>query len=115
MLKVVEAATRKVLFAVDAWSANCMEDAKAFTEENNWFVIRKEITFMGDMIWTGSPSIDTLPWNPPVEWITGMPKRTFISVDLPAPFSPSSAWISPGRTFSETSLRTVLESYVFVI
>ena len=27
----------------------------------------------------------------------------FISVDLPAPFSPSTAWISPGGTVSETS------------
>src|SRR3954453_24077236 len=26
----------------------------------------------------------------------------FISVDLPAPFSPSTAWISPGATRSET-------------
>ena len=27
------------------------------------------------------------------EWI---PVMTLISVDLPAPFSPSSAWVSPG-------------------
>src|SRR4051812_25512892 len=26
----------------------------------------------------------------------------FISVDLPAPFSPSTAWISPSATFKET-------------
>ena len=36
----------------------------------------------------------------------GMPNNTFISVDLPAPFSPSSAWISPGRMRIETSLST---------
>ena len=51
MLKVVEAATRRVLFAVDAWSANCEEQARDFVDGDNWFVIRKEITFMGDMIW----------------------------------------------------------------
>jgi hypothetical protein len=28
----------------------------------------------------------------------------FMSVDLPAPFSPSTAWVSPGCTVSETSL-----------
>src|SRR5882757_2101786 len=32
-----------------------------------------------------------------------MPVRMFISVDLPAPFSPSSAWISPRRTSRSTS------------
>src|SRR5216684_7709106 len=32
-----------------------------------------------------------------------MPVRTFISVDLPAPFSPSSAWISPAQTSRSTS------------
>ena len=30
------------------------------------------------------------------------PKRIFISVDLPAPFSPISAWISPLRTEKST-------------
>src|SRR5512133_1446598 len=30
--------------------------------------------------------------------MTGIPNRMFISVDLPAPFSPSTAWISPGLT-----------------
>src|SRR5918994_295008 len=32
-----------------------------------------------------------------------MPVRMFISVDLPAPFSPSKAWISPGITSRSTS------------
>ncbi|HZZ62992.1 MAG TPA: hypothetical protein VFE63_17810 [Roseiarcus sp.] len=32
--------------------------------------------------------------------------RIFISVDLPAPFSPTIAWTSPARTPIETSLRT---------
>ena len=51
MLKVVEAATNRILFAAEAWALNCEAQAREFTEQNNWFVIRKEITFMGDMIW----------------------------------------------------------------
>src|SRR3954454_20366646 len=31
------------------------------------------------------------------------PVTTLISVDLPAPFSPSSAWISPARSVKSTS------------
>ena len=34
------------------------------------------------------------------------PARIFISVDLPAPFSPMIAWTSPARTLTETSLKT---------
>ena len=36
-----------------------------------------------------------------------MPPAIFISVDLPAPFSPISAWISPGATAKSTPLSTV--------
>src|SRR5512147_1364152 len=32
-----------------------------------------------------------------------MPKRHFMSVDLPAPFSPMRAWTEPGRTRTVTS------------
>ena len=46
---------------------------------------------MGDRISTFWPPSETVPSKPPVEWITGMPKSTFIRVDFPAPFSPSSA------------------------
>ena len=35
------------------------------------------------------------------------PDSTFISVDLPAPFSPQIAWIAPRRTLNETSCVTV--------
>ena len=31
------------------------------------------------------------------------PYTSFVSVDLPAPFSPSSAWISPARTVRSTA------------
>ena len=36
-----------------------------------------------------------------------MPPAIFISVDLPAPFSPISAWISPGAIAKSTPLSTV--------
>src|SRR5918999_1974365 len=39
---------------------------------------------------TGSPSMETSPPSAPYT-----PASTFISVDLPAPFSPTTAWISP--------------------
>src|ERR1700752_4752042 len=42
--------------------------------------------------------------------MTGMPKRMFIRVDLPAPFSPTRAWISPEATARETPFKTRLPS-----
>src|SRR5262245_17132034 len=44
-----------------------------------------------------------------------MPNSTFINVDLPAPFSPTSAWIVPGRTASDTPRSTRWLSYSFVM
>ena len=51
MLRIVEAATNKVLFAVDAWYTDCFERAQSFATAHDWIVIRKEITIMGDMVW----------------------------------------------------------------
>jgi hypothetical protein len=42
-----------------------------------------------------------------------VPVATFISVDLPAPFSPSSAWTSPGRTSRETSVSAATPPKLF--
>src|SRR5262245_22108325 len=39
----------------------------------------------------------------------------FITVDLPAPFSPSSAWISPADTARETPFTTRTPSYSLVM
>src|SRR5512132_108786 len=47
--------------------------------------------------------------------MTGMPNRMFIRVDLPAPFSPTSAWISPTPTEREIPFRTRLPPYSLVI
>src|SRR6266487_3479176 len=44
-----------------------------------------------------------------------MPNSTFMSVLLPAPFSPTSAWMVPGRTARDTRLRTRLPSYSLVM
>src|SRR5687768_12668971 len=43
-----------------------------------------------------------------------MPVSTLISVDLPAPFSPTRAWISPGRRVKSTSLSARTPAKVFV-
>src|SRR5436190_5574289 len=45
--------------------------------------------------------------------MTGMPKRMFMRVDLPAPFSPTRAWISPAETVRETPFKTRLPSNSF--
>src|SRR6266508_4414883 len=44
-----------------------------------------------------------------------MPNSTFMSVLFPAPFSPTSAWMVPGRTARETRLRTRFPSYSLVM
>ncbi len=80
---------------------------------NSWCTIPMpySIASCGARMAAGCPPISTVPSKPPVEWMTGMPNRMFISVDLPAPFSPMSAWISPGLTARETSLSTRLPKY----
>jgi len=40
---------------------------------------------------------------------------TFMSVDLPAPFSPTTAWISPARTARLTSLSAFTPGNVLVM
>src|SRR5437016_11049929 len=65
----------------------------------------------GDWNRAGAPPRRTSPSYPPVSQMTGIPKRMFMRVDLPAPFSPTSAWISPSRTESETPFRTRFCSY----
>ncbi len=47
---------------------------------------------------TAPPSISIVPASGCTS-----PAITFIRVDLPAPFSPRIAWISPGATSSETA------------
>src|SRR5690606_779438 len=54
----------------------------------------------GPVMVTGLPPTLMVPAS---AWYT--PVRMRISVDLPAPFSPTSAWISPGRQSNDTPLR----------
>ena len=53
----------------------------------------------------GAPSKTIVPLSGAVA-----PEATFISVDLPAPFSPSRACTSPGSTSNETSVSAAIAS-----
>ena len=56
------------------------------------------IASVGDLNTRGSPATRISPSS---GFCT--PYRIFISVDLPAPFSPTRAWTVPGRIVSSTS------------
>ncbi len=43
------------------------------------------------------------------------PAMIFIRVDLPAPFSPSTAWISPGATDSDTASLALTPGYCLLM
>src|SRR6476646_7255291 len=64
--------------------------------------------------WRASPAIST-PFTT-IEPESGftMPARRFLIVDLPAPFSPTSATTSPGATSKLTSLTAVMPPNRFV-
>src|ERR1700733_10123393 len=72
--------------------------------------IPRLIAAEGEEISTGWPSIRISPSS-------GLyrPYRTDISVDLPAPFSPSSAWTSPANTSKSTRSFATTEPNFFVI
>src|SRR5262245_31067743 len=53
-----------------------------------------------------TPSYEPYGWTP---------DSTFINVDLPAPFSPQIAWISPRRTSRLTSCSALTPGNVLVI
>ena len=57
---------------------------------------------------TGSPSTAMSPASGRYR-----PVMILISVDLPAPFSPTRAWISPGRRSSETPRSAWVEPKLF--
>src|SRR6266446_5146071 len=64
--------------------------------------------------WRASPAISTpLTTIEPESGFT-MPARRFLIVDLPAPFSPTSATTSPGATVKLTSLTAVMPPNRFV-
>src|SRR5437763_15667399 len=60
----------------------------------------RAIASRGPPIRAGLPLIVMSP-----ESLCTSPYRMFINVDLPAPFSPTSAWISPARTSKSTASR----------
>src|SRR5690348_13853246 len=63
----------------------------------------------------GEPIVTSLPSNrilPESGWTT--PASTFISVDFPAPFSPTTAWIMPRSTSRLRPSRAVTPPYRFL-
>ncbi len=62
----------------------------------------------GDAPVRAVPTISTEP-----ESAASAPEATAISVDLPAPFSPTRAWTSPARTSRSTDLRARTPGKVF--
>ena len=65
-----------------------------------------------DPNWTSSPSKRIEPSYVPCGYT---PDSTFISVDLPAPFSPQIAWISPRWTDIDTSCSALTPGKVLVM
>src|SRR5271166_7197995 len=64
----------------------------------------------GESIWTGRPSRRISPPSP-----RKAPVRILISVDLPAPFSPRRAWISPASTRRSTPSSALTPGNAFEI
>ncbi|MEK0452787.1 MAG: hypothetical protein AGIKBDMD_00730 [Synergistaceae bacterium] len=81
--------------------------------ENSWWTIPIPASSAsnGSLNIFSSPSMIILPSYPPVSSMTDIPKRIFISVDFPAPFSPTSPSISPGISEKLTSARTLFPKY----
>ena len=50
MLFVAEKETRKILFRIDAWNEDCIEEALTYIKANRRRVLSDGTTSMGDMI-----------------------------------------------------------------
>ena len=70
----------------------------------------RSLASLGLLIFTSLPSFLIVPSS---AWYR--PNSTLISVDLPAPFSPSSAWISPLRSWSVMSSLAMMPGNRFVM
>lgn len=49
MVYVIDTQNR-ILFKVDAWMEDCIEQAKTYIEDNNLVVLEDRITAWGDMV-----------------------------------------------------------------
>ena len=80
--------------------------------ESSWWITRipSRSASATSRISTRRPSSSIVP-----ESGRTMPPSTLISVDFPAPFSPSRAWISPARSAKSTASRAVTPPNRFVI
>ena len=79
---------------------------------SSWWMIAtpRDTACAGESKTTGSPKSSKVPV---VDVST--PARIFISVDLPAPFSPNSAVTAPARISKSTPRKAWVPPYVFVI
>ncbi len=84
------------------------------TSASSWWMITMPLDSESliDPNSTSSPSKRIEPSYVPCGYT---PDSTFISVDLPAPFSPQIAWISPRSTDIETSCSALTPGKVFVM
>ena len=73
-------------------------------------LIPRAIASAGPLIVTGLPSSAISPSSG-----VASPYRMFIRVDFPAPFSPRSAWTSPGRTSRSIPSFATTPGYRFVM
>ncbi len=90
--RVARSLPRKMFSAIDSWGQSA----------SSWWMMtipRCSLSLMPEK-WHGSPSKEISPSYEPWGYT---PDSTFIRVDLPAPFSPQMAWISPRRTDRLTS------------
>ncbi len=89
-----------------------------FSATERWPVQAEFLLHHGDAeALRASEGVRLLRLSPPTSMVppsgTSAPDRRLIRVDLPAPFSPSSAWIRPAARAMETSSRTGLPKKAF--
>lgn len=85
---------------------------RAGTEVSSWVAISTPAAaaIRGVALRKGFPHTTTLPRSGRT-----IPAATRISVDLPAPFSPTRAWTSPGLRLRLTSFRTSVVPYFLLM
>ena len=85
--------------------------------ENSWCTMPMPaaIASKGELNLTTDPLSRISPPYPPVSRIISAPKRILISVDFPAPFSPTSPMTSPSPTDRLISVRTWFPKKFFLI
>ena len=83
--------------------------------DSSWWIklIPKSLATLVSVMSTFLPSTNISPLS-----LANTPDKIFIRVDLPAPFSPTRAWISPSPTVKSTPIKTSFfpkDLYMFFI